>query len=80
MKKTVVQLLSRVTYLNVILTVNALLLAILVLQNCGFFQARVAVASGVTPVRIESVGNPIPVAIKEPTDSYPPAVRVTPCR
>lgn len=80
MKKAVSSLLSKVSYLNAVLTVNALLLAILVLQNCGFFTARTAAASGVMPVQIESVRNPIPVAIKEPTASYPAAVCVSPCR
>jgi len=71
---------SRITYLNVILTVIAVLLSIIVAQNVGLLGVKDVHATSVMAVQIESVRGTIPVAIKEPVASYPAAVCVSPCK
>jgi hypothetical protein len=69
-----------ITYLNVILTVIAVLMTIQLAINLGLQQATNAHAASVMPVQIESVRGTIPVAIKEPVSGYPQAVCVEPRR
>jgi hypothetical protein len=80
MKTVVVRLLNNVTYLNVILTIIALLLAIQLAHNMDFFDVRKAHAKEIMAVHIESVAGNIPVAIKAPISTYPASVCVTQCR
>ena len=57
----------RLTYLNVILTVNAALLLLLIVQNAGVLTVpSVHAQSGPMAVSIEKVAAPIPVIIKGP--------------
>jgi hypothetical protein len=80
MRVVIANLVKKVTYLNLILTIIAILLGIQVAHNMGFFGATNAHATSVTPVHIESVARNIPVAIKEPVSTYPGNVCVAPCR
>jgi hypothetical protein len=74
------RLMSSLTYLNVILTIIAILLAIRVLNDLGLLRAGDAHATNVMPVQIESVRGSIPVAIKEPVSGYSAGVCVSPCK
>ncbi len=80
MRAILANFVNKVTYLNLILTIIAILLGIQVAHNLGFFGPKNAHAADVTPVRIESVAGNIPVAIKEPVSTYPGNVCVAPCR
>lgn len=73
-------LLASITYLNVILTVIAILLAIRLVHDLGLLRVGDAHATNVMPVQIESVRGTIPVAIKEPVSGYPAGVCVSPCK
>lgn len=80
MRVAIANLVKKVTYLNLILTIIAILLGIQVVHNLGIFSPKDAQAASVTPVHIESVAGNIPVAIKEPISTYPGNVCVAPCR
>lgn len=80
MRVVIANLVKKSTYLNLILTIIAILLGIQVAQNAGFFEPKNAHAANVTPVHIESVAGNIPVAIKEPISTYPGNVCVAPCK
>jgi len=81
MKSVVAKLLNKLTYLNVILTIIAILLAVQLTHNLGLTDARRAHARDITSVRIESVAGNIPVAIKAPvTTKYPAGVCVNYCK
>ncbi len=80
MRSLVASLINKVSYLNVVLTIIAVLLGVQVAHNVGLFGPKNAHATGVTPVHIESVARNIPVAIKEPISTYPGNVCVAPCR
>ena len=80
MRTMIANLVKKVSYLNVVLTIIAILLAIQVVHNLGFVGPQNAQAANVTPVHIESVAGNIPVAIKEPISTYPDSVCVAPCR
>jgi hypothetical protein len=80
MRVVIANLVKKVTYLNLILTIIAILLGIQVAHNLGLFGPTNAHATSVTPVHIESVAKNIPVAIKEPISTYPGNVCVAPCR
>lgn len=80
MKAAIVKLMTKITYLNVVLTIVAFLLAIQVTHNLGLFVTTSAHAGNVMPVQIEGVRGTIPVAIKEPLSSYPSSVCVSPCK
>jgi len=68
------------TYLNTILTIIAILLAVHLVCDLGILTVERAHADKVVPVQIESVRAPIPVSIKEPVSGYPAAVCVSPCK
>jgi len=74
------RLTGRITYLNVILTIIAILLAIRLTNDLGLLRIKQAQATDVIPVQIESVRGTIPVAIKEPVSGYPHSVCVSPCK
>jgi len=71
---------SKITYMNVVLTIIAVLLAIQAAHNFGVLLVAPAHATNVMPVQIEAVRGTIPVAIKEPVSSYPHSVCVSACK
>jgi hypothetical protein len=79
MKTVISALIDKVTYLNVILTVIAALLAIQTVRDLGLIGPKAAHAAGPAPVHIESVAGNLPVVIKAPV-SYNGNVCAGPCR
>lgn len=66
MKTTLATLISKITYMNVILTVIAVLLALQVAIQTGLLSTKEAHAVRTLPVHIESVSGNLPVSIKAP--------------
>jgi len=80
MKSSARSLRSKITYMNLVLTIIAVLLALQLAHNVGLLTATNVHANTVMPVQIEAVRGVVPVAIKEPVSNYPPSVCVSPCR
>jgi hypothetical protein len=80
MKTSQSRLLRNVIYLNVILTVIAVLMIINLARDFGLLSPRPAQATSIMAVQIESVRGNIPVAIKEPVSGFPSSICVTSCR
>lgn len=80
MKTTIIGVLGSITYLNIILTIIALLLTIRIVFDFGFLRVDQAHATNAMSVQIDSVRGVLPVAIKEPVSGYPVGVCVSPCK
>jgi hypothetical protein len=80
MKRARTRLITSITYLNIILTIIAILLGIRLVNDLGLLRTLDAHATNLMPVQIESVRGTIPVSIKEPVSGYPAGVCVSPCK
>jgi len=79
-KTAVVKLLAKITYLNVVLTIIAVLLGIQMAQNMGFVDVRKAHANeaqptDIMPVRIVAVSEDIPIRIEAVSGNIPVSIK-----